>query len=55
MTIREPATIALIQWIRPILGTGDGKGSRRAKTKPSRRAPRNRRGGRATTPAVSVT
>src|SRR5919106_5053064 len=51
MRIKEPA---MIQWTRSILGTGNGKGSRRSETKPSRRAARKRRGGRAMTSAVPV-
>jgi len=39
---------------RSILGTGSGNGSRRSETRPSRRAARKRRSGRAMTPAVSV-
>jgi hypothetical protein len=45
---------AMIQWRRAILGTGNGKGSRRSEARPSRRAARKRRGGRAMTPAVPV-
>src|SRR5215207_2375685 len=49
--ITEPA---IIQWTRSASGTANGKGSRRSETKPSKRAVRKSRGGRAMTPAVPV-
>src|SRR3954466_13400663 len=50
MTISKPATI---RWTSA-LGIGTGKDSRWSRTKPSKRAARKSKGGRAMTPAVPV-